>query len=151
VAARLREQAGLHAGEGSEGEFSARARHVQALRQALASLNEAAAEFSGERLELAAEQLHRGHDALGEITGRVSADDMLGHIFSTFCIGKRARRRSAIGSGMLGGAACQGAGGGSRCRRPGNGPSDPLSGRCAAQHELGIERWRWPRIRACRG
>jgi len=86
--ARLREQAGLHAGEGSEGEFSARARHVQALRQALASLNEAAAEFSGERLELAAEQLHRGHDALGEITGRVSADDMLGHIFSTFCIGK---------------------------------------------------------------
>ena len=86
--ARLREHAGLHAGEGSEGEFSARARHVEALRQALASLDEAAAELAAERLELAAEHLHRGHDALGEITGRISADDMLGHIFSTFCIGK---------------------------------------------------------------
>lgn len=86
--ARLREHAGLHAGEGSEGEFSARARHVEALRQAMASLDEAAAELAAERLELAAEQLRRGHDALGEITGRISADDMLGHIFSTFCIGK---------------------------------------------------------------
>ncbi len=85
---RLREHAGLHAGEGSEGEFSARARHVEALRQAMASLDEAAAELAAERLELAAEQLRRGHDALGEITGRISADDMLGHIFSTFCIGK---------------------------------------------------------------
>lgn len=85
---RLREHAGLHAGEGSDGEFSARARHVEALRQAMASLDEAAAELAAERLELAAEQLRRGHDALGEITGRISADDMLGHIFSTFCIGK---------------------------------------------------------------
>ena len=86
--ARLRELAGGHAGEGSDGEFSARARHVEALRQARDALDEAAAEFAGERLELAAEQLRRGHDALGAITGRISADDMLGHIFSTFCIGK---------------------------------------------------------------
>ena len=41
-----------------------------------------------EQLELAAEELRLAHDALGEITGRLSADDMLGHIFSTFCIGK---------------------------------------------------------------
>jgi tRNA modification GTPase len=39
-------------------------------------------------LELAAEALRGGHDALGEITGRVAPDDLLGHIFSTFCIGK---------------------------------------------------------------
>ena len=76
------------AGGGGEGAFSARARHVEALRQARDALDEAAAEFAGERLELAAEQLRRGHDALGAITGRISADDMLGHIFSTFCIGK---------------------------------------------------------------
>lgn len=38
--------------------------------------------------ELIAEQLRLAHDALGEITGTVSADDLLGHIFSTFCVGK---------------------------------------------------------------
>ena len=37
---------------------------------------------------LAAEALRLAHDQLGEITGRVRADDLLGHIFSSFCIGK---------------------------------------------------------------
>ena len=48
----------------------------------------AADQLQLEQLELAAEELRLAHDALGEITGRLSADDMLGHIFSTFCIGK---------------------------------------------------------------
>ena len=39
-------------------------------------------------LELAAEALRQAHDLLGEITGRVSPDELLGHIFATFCIGK---------------------------------------------------------------
>jgi len=39
-------------------------------------------------LDLAAEALRCGHDALGEVTGRVVPDALLGHIFSTFCIGK---------------------------------------------------------------
>lgn len=71
-----------------EGAFTARARHVDALQAASAELEAAAAELAGERLELAAEALRLAHDALGEITGRVLPDDLLGRIFSTFCIGK---------------------------------------------------------------
>ena len=85
---RLRELAGAGQGEGSDGEFSARARHVDALRRAADHAERAAAQLQHEQLELAAEELRLAHDALGEITGRISADDMLGHIFSTFCIGK---------------------------------------------------------------
>ena len=76
------------AGEAVEGAFSARQRQVDALRRAQAALVEASAELDIDRLELAAEALRAGHDALGEITGRVAPDDLLGHIFSTFCIGK---------------------------------------------------------------
>ncbi|MFT3763752.1 MAG: tRNA uridine-5-carboxymethylaminomethyl(34) synthesis GTPase MnmE [Pseudoxanthomonas sp.] len=86
--ARLRELALGHAGEGAEGEFSARARHVEALQRAAAHARAAHAELERERLELAAEELRLAHDALGEITGAVSPDDLLGRIFSTFCIGK---------------------------------------------------------------
>ncbi len=85
---RLKALAGAGQGEGSEGEFSARARHVDALRRAAGHATQATAELDHEHLELAAEELRLAHDALGEITGRVSADDILGHIFSTFCIGK---------------------------------------------------------------
>lgn len=85
---RLRELAGTGQGEGSDGEFSARARHVDALRCADAHVGDAADELAREHLELAAEELRLAHDALGEITGRLTADEMLGHIFSTFCIGK---------------------------------------------------------------
>jgi tRNA modification GTPase len=76
------------AGEGSGGEFSARARHVEALERALAHASAGKRELDHERLELAAEELHLAHDALGEITGKISADDMLGRIFASFCIGK---------------------------------------------------------------
>ena len=82
---RLFELAGGNAGEGA---FSARARHVQALAYAEEWLTQAAAELSAERLELAAEALLRAHEALGEIGGRVDADGLLGHIFTSFCIGK---------------------------------------------------------------
>ena len=85
---RLRQLAGAGQGEGSEGEFSARARHVDALQRAAAHADQADAQLGYEQLELAAEELRLAHDALGEITGRISADEMLGHIFSTFCIGK---------------------------------------------------------------
>lgn len=75
-------------GEGASGEFSARARHVEALQRALQHAVQANRELDHERLELSAEELHLAHDALGEITGKISPDDMLGRIFASFCIGK---------------------------------------------------------------
>lgn len=75
-------------GEGAEGTFSARARQVDALRRAQSELVAARQWLEHGALELAAEALRIAHDALGEITGRVAPDDLLGHIFSTFCIGK---------------------------------------------------------------
>lgn len=86
--AALRGLASGGAPEACEGEFSARARQVQALRQALEHAGAAVAELGVERLELAAEELRLAHDALGRITGQVDADRLLGHIFSSFCIGK---------------------------------------------------------------
>jgi len=86
--ARLRELAGDGAGEGQQGEFSARLRHVQAIVRAAAHLDDADAQLRYDQLELAAEELRLAHDALGEITGRMTADDLLGRIFSSFCIGK---------------------------------------------------------------
>ena len=76
------------AGDAGEGAFSARARHVQALARAADQLEGARQELARERLELAAEALAQAHSALGEIGGRLSADGLLGHIFSSFCIGK---------------------------------------------------------------
>lgn len=85
---RLRQLASGQQHDAAEGEFSARARHVEALQRAGLHLEAVNSELCHERLELAAEELRLSHDALGEIRGKVSADDMLGHIFSTFCIGK---------------------------------------------------------------
>lgn len=82
--ARLRAVGG---GEG-EGAFTARARQVDALRRAAVELDGAAGWWTGGALELAAEALRAAHDALGEITGKVGADALLGHIFASFCIGK---------------------------------------------------------------
>ena len=86
--ARLRELASGNALAESGGEFSARARHVEALQRAQVHAEDAQQQLLHEHLELAAEELRLAHDALGEITGKVSPDDMLGRIFSTFCIGK---------------------------------------------------------------
>ena len=85
---RLRELATGETLAATGGEFSARARHVEALQRAQAHAEAAKRELHHERLELVAEELRLAHDALGEITGVVSPDDLLGRIFSTFCIGK---------------------------------------------------------------
>ncbi len=85
---RLRELASGGAGDSVEGEFSARARHVEAITVAIGHAERAESELVHEHLELAAEELRLAHEALGEITGRMSADDLLGRIFSSFCIGK---------------------------------------------------------------
>ncbi|TCO43416.1 tRNA uridine-5-carboxymethylaminomethyl(34) synthesis GTPase MnmE [Dokdonella fugitiva] len=87
LVAELRRHAG--AGESDAGAFTARARHVAALERARAHFDAAVAALAERNAgELAAEDLRRAHDALGEITGEVSADDLLGEIFSSFCIGK---------------------------------------------------------------
>ena len=83
----LLQTAGLS--EGAAGEFSARARHVYALERAQLHLTQARAHaLTHAQGELAAEDLRRAHDALGEILGRYESDDLLGAIFSSFCIGK---------------------------------------------------------------
>jgi tRNA modification GTPase len=69
-----------------EATFLARERHLRALARAEVHL--AAAAEQQVQWEFFAEELRLAQDALGEITGRVSADDLLGEIFTRFCIGK---------------------------------------------------------------
>jgi tRNA modification GTPase len=78
------------AGAGSgEGAFSARRRHVLALQQVDVHLQHTALYLGEQRAgEIAAEELRQAQLALGEITGNYSSDDLLGAIFSSFCIGK---------------------------------------------------------------
>jgi tRNA modification GTPase len=73
-----------------EGIYIARERHVQALRRVDAHLMEAAAHLAAQAqsLDLLAEELRLAQNALNEITGEFSSDDLLGVIFSRFCIGK---------------------------------------------------------------
>jgi tRNA modification GTPase len=86
--AKLRALSGADAPDASEGTFTARARHVDALVRAAAEVDAAANQLAADALELAAESLRTAHDALGEITGRIAPDALLGHIFGSFCIGK---------------------------------------------------------------
>jgi len=86
--ARLRAHAQGDGAGGAQGAFTARARQVDALQRARVDLDAAAAALAHGALELAAEALRCAHDALGEITGRMIPDALLGHIFSSFCIGK---------------------------------------------------------------
>ena len=70
----------------SNGIFMARERHLQALRQAIIHIT--AAQQQKQALELMAEELRCAQQVLGDITGPVDADSLLGVIFSEFCIGK---------------------------------------------------------------
>jgi len=73
-----------------EGLYIARARHIEALRAVSAHLQEAADQLQaqGPALDLLAEELRLAQNALSAITGEFSSDDLLGVIFSSFCIGK---------------------------------------------------------------
>ncbi len=91
--AKLLEVAGWQS-SGGEGSFIARKRHVQAVAAVQAHLHEAGHHLDASLihnaggLDLLAEELRLAQNALSEITGSFSSDDLLGEIFSKFCIGK---------------------------------------------------------------
>lgn len=83
----LKEKAGYQ--QAQEGLFTARARHLNALAKAKESVELALQQLRIYNAgELVAEDLRSAQDQLGEITGEFSNDDLLGEIFSSFCIGK---------------------------------------------------------------
>jgi tRNA modification GTPase len=85
--AHLKSHAGYLSGE--SGALSARRRHLDALARAKACVLQAAETLSTTRaFELFAEELRGAQLALNEITGEFTSDDLLGEIFSSFCIGK---------------------------------------------------------------
>jgi tRNA modification GTPase len=87
LAAHLKACMGFEAGGG--GALSARARHIEALARVEACLAVAARQLAARNApELVAEELRRAQQALGEIVGTESSDELLGRIFARFCIGK---------------------------------------------------------------
>jgi tRNA modification GTPase len=85
----LRRLLRVRAGSDVEGAFSARRRHVLALEAVAAHLDAAEHTLATTRAgELAAEDLRQAQQSLSEITGAYHADDLLGAIFGSFCIGK---------------------------------------------------------------
>ena len=85
--ARLRELAGYE--NLGEGAFTARKRHLDALKRAARHFLIGRRALDESRAgELLAEELRLSQEALGEVTGVVSSDDLLGRIFADFCIGK---------------------------------------------------------------
>jgi tRNA modification GTPase len=85
--AHIKDSAGYRPADA--GVFSARRRHIDALRRARANLEAAQTQLAGRAgAEIVAEELRLAHQELGEITGRVTSDELLGQIFASFCIGK---------------------------------------------------------------
>ena len=76
------------AGDAGAGVFSARGRQLDALARAAVCVAQAQDHLREEALDLLADSLQRCQHALSEITGEFSCDDLLGEIFSNFCIGK---------------------------------------------------------------
>ncbi|WP_031430333.1 tRNA uridine-5-carboxymethylaminomethyl(34) synthesis GTPase MnmE [Methylomicrobium agile] len=75
--------------DSAEHVFIARRRHLEALDQGRVLIESALFQLQNNRAgELVAEDLRQAQNALGEITGQVTSDDLLGKIFSSFCIGK---------------------------------------------------------------
>ena len=74
--------------ETAGGTFSARTRHVEALERAQQQLGAAHAQLASKQGELAAFELRAAQASLGEVLGDVTSDELLGRIFSSFCIGK---------------------------------------------------------------
>jgi len=73
----------------AEGSITARRRHLESLRRAQEHFDEARRVLSEHSAgELMAEELLQVQNALAEITGQFSSDDLLGRIFESFCIGK---------------------------------------------------------------
>lgn len=84
---RIRQSAGL--ARSNEGSFSARRRHIESLEKAFAAFSQGVHVLHEQHAgELMAEELRLSQKALGEITGEISSDDLLGKIFGEFCIGK---------------------------------------------------------------
>jgi tRNA modification GTPase len=84
---KLRQLAGYR--DLGEGAFTARRRHLDALRRAARHFEAGRTALDETRAgELLAEELRLAQEALGQITGAVSSDDLLGRIFADFCIGK---------------------------------------------------------------
>jgi tRNA modification GTPase len=74
---------------GCEGSFTARRRHLQAIEKALDAIRTGRTQLVEMNAgELLAEELRLAQEYLGEITGKFRADDLLGEIFGSFCIGK---------------------------------------------------------------
>ncbi|MGB6449505.1 MAG: tRNA uridine-5-carboxymethylaminomethyl(34) synthesis GTPase MnmE, partial [Steroidobacteraceae bacterium] len=68
---------------------SARERHLEALARARLHVDAAARELAERRAgELVAQELREAQQALSEITGELTSEDLLGRIFSSFCVGK---------------------------------------------------------------
>ncbi len=89
--AQLRQRLKQHMGYSgeAEGEFIARRRHLNALLRTQTAIAQGKHNLLASRAgELLAEDLRQAQHALAEITGQFSADDLLGEIFSSFCIGK---------------------------------------------------------------
>ena len=71
-----------------EGVYLARQRHINALELALDAIDNSIEQLDSGSAELMAEDLRQAGQYMGSITGEFSSDDLLGEIFSSFCIGK---------------------------------------------------------------